>query len=569
MPKTPNHGYNVPNAGAENWHVPLNENFEQYDTDIEIRDTEDNLSGYEPKEGAKFLATDTGKLFVGDGSAWTPSLALGRYTPLSGNDNSFSRSLVFGHPANAVTPGVSGATIGGGGSKDHPNEVAVGDLSTIGGGVGNTAKGNVSTIGGGGDNTTESYNTTVGGGFKNTAKGALSTVGGGRGNNARREGSTVSGGQDNEARGFNSTISGGSTNFADADFATVGGGVQNSATGRLATVPGGGECVAAGDYSFAAGFQAEAIWDHTFVWSGAGSGAPFEATASNQFLVSAPGGVGLGTNAPAAPLDVAGDNNWDVASGEGDLRVGNADDRFVVGVALGGTGAGTTRLRAKSANGTPRLTLGAGSDTVTITDGAVEPVGDGGASLGTASTRWSTVYAQSGTVSTSDARLKTDVQGLEGGLDRVRELNPVSYRWDRDHDDAPRDNGQRLGFLAQEVAAVVPEAVVEPDDEDERGDGDSDDYYGLNYDAIVPVLTTAIKEQQATIDEQDATLADHEAELMRKADHLEELEAENDALRDRLADLEARVGAMATAGDQYPVATDGGGPLAGAAERNQ
>ncbi|MEF8894486.1 hypothetical protein [Halodesulfurarchaeum sp.] len=70
MPKTPNHGYNVPAEGEQDWHVPLNENFEQYDTDIEIRDVSDNVGEYEPARGAKFFATDTGLVLLGDGSQW-------------------------------------------------------------------------------------------------------------------------------------------------------------------------------------------------------------------------------------------------------------------------------------------------------------------------------------------------------------------------------------------------------------------------------------------------------------------------------------------------------------------
>jgi hypothetical protein len=70
MPKTPNHDYNVPSEGDENWHQPLNENFEAHDTDIEIRDQESNTGDYKPKAGAKFFATDTGTEFVGTGSNW-------------------------------------------------------------------------------------------------------------------------------------------------------------------------------------------------------------------------------------------------------------------------------------------------------------------------------------------------------------------------------------------------------------------------------------------------------------------------------------------------------------------
>ncbi|WP_254820883.1 hypothetical protein [Haloglomus halophilum] len=80
MPETPNHGYNVPDEGAQNWHEPLNENFEQYDTDIEIRDEEANRSNYDPKAGAKFLATDTENVYIGDGSNWQ-SLATSGLSP--------------------------------------------------------------------------------------------------------------------------------------------------------------------------------------------------------------------------------------------------------------------------------------------------------------------------------------------------------------------------------------------------------------------------------------------------------------------------------------------------------
>lgn len=68
---TTNHPYRTPDQGSENWHVPLNENFEQLDADVEIRDTSDRLGDYEPKNGSKFLAIDTGAVFVGDGTKWS------------------------------------------------------------------------------------------------------------------------------------------------------------------------------------------------------------------------------------------------------------------------------------------------------------------------------------------------------------------------------------------------------------------------------------------------------------------------------------------------------------------
>ncbi|GGL55831.1 hypothetical protein [Halocalculus aciditolerans] len=67
---TENHNYNTPAKGTLDWDVPLNTNFESLDTDVEIRDTEANRDDYAPKEGAKYLSTDTGSVYLGDGDAW-------------------------------------------------------------------------------------------------------------------------------------------------------------------------------------------------------------------------------------------------------------------------------------------------------------------------------------------------------------------------------------------------------------------------------------------------------------------------------------------------------------------
>ncbi|WP_254273455.1 hypothetical protein [Haloarcula marina] len=67
---TDNHQYETPPAGTLDWHLPLNRNFERIDTDVEIRDTDANRSNYTAKSGAKFLATDTGNVYIGDGGSW-------------------------------------------------------------------------------------------------------------------------------------------------------------------------------------------------------------------------------------------------------------------------------------------------------------------------------------------------------------------------------------------------------------------------------------------------------------------------------------------------------------------
>jgi len=68
---TPNHGYAMPDAGATDWHVPLNENFASIDRDIPVADLDGVKDQYTPAERAVYIALDTGTVYVGDGSQWT------------------------------------------------------------------------------------------------------------------------------------------------------------------------------------------------------------------------------------------------------------------------------------------------------------------------------------------------------------------------------------------------------------------------------------------------------------------------------------------------------------------
>ena len=74
-----NHDYNTPDHGEQDWHVPLNDNFERLDVDVELRDVAANRDDYDPKGGAKFLETDTGIVYEGDGNSWSPMLAMAYY----------------------------------------------------------------------------------------------------------------------------------------------------------------------------------------------------------------------------------------------------------------------------------------------------------------------------------------------------------------------------------------------------------------------------------------------------------------------------------------------------------
>ncbi|MFT4946745.1 MAG: hypothetical protein ACI8TL_000981 [Natronomonas sp.] len=100
---TDNHNYETPAEGTLDWHIPLNENFARIDTDVEVRDLQANRDNYTPKEGSKFLATDTGRVYLGDGTDWTELGAFG-----SGTDGSVDEGLISGYvaalPSNASVP---------------------------------------------------------------------------------------------------------------------------------------------------------------------------------------------------------------------------------------------------------------------------------------------------------------------------------------------------------------------------------------------------------------------------------------------------------------------------------
>jgi hypothetical protein len=91
----------------------------------------------------------------------------------------------------------------------------------------------------------------------------------------------------------------------------------------------------------------------------------------------------------------------------------------------------------------------------------------------------------------SDYRLKDNVQPMTGALATVTALKPVTYTWKADG-----STGQ--GFIAHELAEVCPHAVTGSKDAvDEKG---NPKYQGVDTSFLVATLTAAIKEQQVLIE---------------------------------------------------------------------
>jgi len=190
------------------------------------------------------------------------------------------------------------------------NNSAIDYAAAVSGGSNNNANGSHSTIGGGSENITHHSGSTISGGYSNTTNWTNTTVGGGAHNSATLDGATVGGGENNSAAGFNATVSGGYGNEAGGNSAAIGGGVGNTANGLHATIPGGSSNTAAGDDSFAAGTQAYANHEGTFVWSDSSFRAQdFQSTAAHQFLIDAEGGMGINTNTPQSQLHIVDSQN--------------------------------------------------------------------------------------------------------------------------------------------------------------------------------------------------------------------------------------------------------------------
>jgi hypothetical protein len=105
----------------------------------------------------------------------------------------------------------------------------------------------------------------------------------------------------------------------------------------------------------------------------------------------------------------------------------------------------------------------------------------------------------------SDRRLKHDITELNGGLEKVMALKPVAYVYNSDIDPSGKP---QVGFIAQDVLPIIPEAVTSSDTDIVDGVPvtTQNEYLGMEYTKIIPVLTKAIQEQQAIIEEMRAEI---------------------------------------------------------------
>jgi hypothetical protein len=432
---------------------------------------------------------------VGGGRFCTAS---GGYSTLSGGSNNTASNLY--------------ATVSGGGNNE-----ASGSKSTISGGYTNSASGHSSTISGGsankttntcatvsgGSENTADYYSSIGGGSYNLADGNHSTIGGGTFNTASGTHNSIGGGIKNTATGIGNTVGGGEKNSTKGNYSTVVGGYKNTADANNSTVGGGRENIAEGVFSWVGGkyMHTDAQAPHTFVWGW--SDVDNSVSVADAFLIfpyGNTGKVGINTKEPRHELDVNGDmiadsvivTDFQMANGAGTNRIftsdtaGNAswqDPTWISGVGdiyynLGNVGIGTD-----------------------VIDYMLEVNGDAG-KIGGGS--WS---------NSSDLRLKNIHGNYEKGLNEILKLQPILFNYKKlNARNLPSENTE-IGFVAQDVQKVFPEAVSEG----------KDGYLDFNMHAINVAYVNAFKElnQKSKIQQQE----------------IEQLKSENEILKHKLDEI--------------------------------
>jgi hypothetical protein len=123
------------------------------------------------------------------------------------------------------------------------------------------------------------------------------------------------------------------------------------------------------------------------------------------------------------------------------------------------------------------------------------------------------IYAASYNIA-SDMRLKTQIKEIGYGLSTIMALQPKQYEISDNIDikngkpavDPGLKTHHKIGFLAQDLYKLIPEAVHKPKD-------DSKEIWTVDYTVLVPALTKAIQEQQAQIEQQKIKMEKLESEI--------------------------------------------------------
>jgi len=234
---------------------------------------------------------------------------------------------------------------------------------------------------------------------------------------------------------------------------------------------------------------------------------PVQSHAQDALRIAPSGNIGLGIDSPERQLHLRGSNTvvrldrstdaatfMMVRTAQNDLN--NVWKTFSVGTRASGPGVGEFVIQDFGQN-----TEGASQRRMTITN--------------TGEAHFTGTVRAPAFDNLSSARLKQDIETLDGAGRSLEQLRGVRFTW--------KDTGRpALGLIAEEVATVYPELVAR----DDQGAATA-----VNYSALLAVLVEAFKEQQGRMAAQEAELAAYQSQVAAQQVELARLE-------NRLAEFE-------------------------------
>jgi Chaperone of endosialidase len=378
-------------------------------------------------------------------------------------------------------------------------------------GFGNAANGNYALY----NNTTGNYNIATGDsalysnttGSSNIAYGDYTLLENTTGYNNTGNGADAIGenttGHDNTALGAGALFD----NTTGLDNTSIGSGALSSnTTGSYNTAIGYLAKTASGDLS-----NATAIGANAYVTQ---SNSIVLGSVNGQNGATASTYVGIGLTTPQAPLHIHSSSNPGSALPEDWSAMILEDASNIPGILFKGTGSYSTTLSTHSWNiSLQPETDGSGNLYTDLLIGGegtyprvrfepTSPYNTGGTSAFYGDVTVTGNVICGNLSETSDERLKKDIQPLQNVLPNLLKLYGYTYHWIN----SKMDTAQQIGVLAQEIQKVYPQLVLI----------NSKGMFSVNYIGLIPVLLTAIKEQQKEINDISARLDKLEAMVKNK-----------------------------------------------------
>ena len=197
----------------------------------------------------------------------------------------------------------------------------------------------------------------------------------------------------------------------------------------------------------------------------------FSTNGTEKVRITSAGNVGIATTSPTNLLHLAGE------SATPSLRLGSVSAGFYWDI--GRENQTTGDFVFNNANG------GASAEKMRITIAGNVGIGTISPQSGYRLHVVDSVYiggnvSASAYTTRSDYELKDEIQNISYGINEVMQMQPVKYTY--------KSNGStQLGFIAQDLGVITPEVVS------------FEDKMSVYYNALIPILTKAIQEQQALI----------------------------------------------------------------------